>query len=130
MKKFIKVGVISALLAIVMSTAAYAGTAYKKYVVGVGRFNGSGYTEEQTKKTTGTRGRIDSDTVGGDYVVDVRMVNNSGKHGSWVRDLSDNMILNIPVVDALAAGTKVKLEFSNDITTPVNVAVQGRWKSN
>jgi len=129
MKKFIKVGAISALLAIVMSTAAYAGTVYKNYVVAIGRFNGSGYTDEQTKKTTGTKGRIDSDTVGSDYVVDVRMQNDAG-HGAWVRDLSDNMILNIPVVDALAAGTKVKLKFSNDITTPVNVVVQGQWKSN
>lgn len=129
MKKFIKVGAISALLAIAMSTAAYAGTVYKYYGVVVGKFNGIGYSMEQTKKTTGAKGRIDSQSVGGDYVVDVRMQNDAG-HGAWVRDLDENMILNIPVVDALAAGTKVKLKFSNDWNTPVAVSVSGYWKSN
>lgn len=129
MRKIVKIGIVSALMVMVMGTAAFAGTTFKVYSVAVGKFNGCGYSSEQKKSSTGVQGRIRSIAVGGDYVVDVRMQNDSA-HAEWVRDLKDSDKRNLPVVDALAAGEKVLLKFSNDWNTPVDVIVSGDWKSN
>lgn len=127
--KVIKAVTLGSVAVMMFSTVAWAGTSYSTYSTTVGRFNGSGYTAYQTKSIAGANGYIKSTKVGGDYVVDVRMVSPSG-NGSWLRDVDDTTSAYVPGKSSQLDGCQVRLEFSNDITTPVNTQVEGSWKSN
>ncbi len=110
-----------------MAGFAEAGTTYTSYNTTVGKFNGSGYTGYQTKASSGTYGNLRSTSVGGKYTVDARMQASSGT-GSWVRSVNSNQVRNLP--NSVARGSKARVQFSNDLTTPVNVQVTGSWRSN
>lgn len=99
------------------------------YNTTVGKFNGSGYSDYQVKAVSGANGWIESEKVGGSYTVDVRM-NSSAGNGKWFRNLGDGLTGELPGNSAQVSGSNVRLRFSNDITTPVNVQVIGNWKSN
>lgn len=129
MKKVIKSIAVSAMAVMMFGTMAYAGTSYSKYNTTVGKFNGSGYSGYQTKSISGANGYISSSTVGGSYVVDARMNSSSG-NGSWLRNVNDGTKAELPGNSNQKKGSSVRVKFSNDITTPVNVQVVGSWKSN
>ncbi|MDE6568561.1 MAG: hypothetical protein K2K70_12630 [Lachnospiraceae bacterium] len=128
-KKMIKAGAIAGIVGMLIGSAAYAGTAKEQYSTVVGRFNGSGYSRYQTKTTTGKNGYIYSNTVGGKYKVDVRMQTSSAS-GDWLRNVSDGTKDTVKAHSKHTKGSQIQLKFSNDITTPVTVAVDGDWKSN
>lgn len=128
MRKLVKGIAVTGLAALMIGTCAFAGTSYESYNTTVGKFNGSGYSDYQTKTTSGANGYIKSKKVGGDYVVDVRM--NGLGNGSWVRNLTDGTNKSLPGHYKQTKGSDVRVKFSNDITTPVNVQVSGTWKSN
>lgn len=107
--------------------AVQAGTSYSSYNTTVGAFNGSGYTGYQTKTNSGTYGNLISGTVGGSYTVDARMQASSGT-GSWVRSVTDNDYRSLP--NSVPSRTSARVQFSNDLITPVNVQVSGTWRSN
>ena len=127
--KILKAATLGCAAVMMFSTVAWAGTSYSGYNTTVGRFNGSGYSGYQTKSIAGANGYIKSTKVGGDYVVDVRM-NSSAGNGAWLRNVGDNTSDYVPGKSTQLNGTSVRLEFSNDITTPVNTQVEGTWKSN
>ena len=53
------------------------------------------------------------------------------KKAKWVRDIDDNTYYSIPTnKNDIKSGDSVRLQFSNDLTTPVAVQVSGKWKSN
>ncbi|WP_104176445.1 hypothetical protein [Cryobacterium sp. Y50] len=110
------------------ATAAMAGTDNEPYNTTVGKFNGSGYTGYQVKDIYGATGRLESATVGGDYLVDARMQSSNGATGSWARNVSDGT--NHDLVNGIANGQYVRVQFSNDAFTPVDVQVTGDWRSN
>lgn len=112
---------------VVFGGVVQAGTSWSNYDTTVPKFNGSGYTGYQTKDSSGTYGELYSAIVGGSYTVDARMVASSGT-GSWVRSITDDDYRNLP--NSVPKGLSTRVEFSNDITTPVNVQVSGRWRSN
>lgn len=128
-KNLIKAGAIAGMVGMLIGGTAYAGTTAKYYSTVVGRFNGSGYCGYQTKAVSGKDGYIYSDTVGGKYKVDVRMENSSAS-GEWLRNVTDGTQKPVKGHSKLTKGSQVRLKFSNDITTPVTVAVDGNWKSN
>lgn len=128
-RKVVKSVVVAGAILLVFGSCAFAGTTMEKYSTTVGRFNGSGFTEYQTKAFSGEDGYLYSNAVGGNYVVDVRMISSKKEKGSWVRDVDDNRSYYLPA-KTLRSGRNVRLEFSNDITTPVRVQVAGKWKSN
>ncbi|MDE7425915.1 MAG: hypothetical protein K2N51_19825 [Lachnospiraceae bacterium] len=129
-KKNILRGITAASVATMLFAAtAFAGTSTTGYNTTVGKFNGSGYSDYQTKAISGANGWIYSTRVGGNYTVDVRM-NSSAGNGSWLRNLNDGTSASLPGNSAQTAGKSIRLKFSNDITTPVNVQVEGSWKSN
>jgi hypothetical protein len=107
--------------------AVQAGTSWSSYNTTVGKFNGSGYTGYQTKASSGTYGELNSSVVGGSYTVDARMQASSGT-GSWVRSVTDSDYRKLP--NSVPSGLSARVEFSNDITTPVDVQVSGTWRSN
>jgi hypothetical protein len=107
--------------------AVEASTSYSSYDTTVGRFNGSGYSGYQTKTTSGAYGNLNSSSVGGSYTVDARMDATTGT-GSWVRSVTDNDTRSLP--NSVSSGNSARVEFSNDLTTPVNVQVTGSWRSN
>ncbi|MEW5323794.1 hypothetical protein V2J23_17245 [Geobacillus thermoleovorans] len=107
--------------------AVQAGSSWSNYNTTVGKFNGSGYTGYQTKASSGTYGELNSSVVGGSYTVDARMRASSGT-GSWVRSVTDNDYRTLP--NSVPSGLSARVEFSNDITTPVDVQVSGTWRSN
>ncbi|MGP7819743.1 hypothetical protein ACTXGU_21795 [Niallia sp. 01092] len=107
--------------------AAQASYSYSSYDTTVGKFNGSGYTSYQKKSSSGQYGSLDSRTVGGAYTVDARMTASTGT-GSWVRSVGDNDFRSLP--NSISAGYDTRVQFSNDLDTPVNVQVTGYWKSN
>ena len=130
MRMNLKKTVVTTSLAIMMLTAtAMAGNTYSNYNTTVGRLNGNGYTPYQTKSTSGANGYIKSTTVGGKYLVDVRMNSSSG-NGKWVRDLDDQDNRSLPGSAKMKSVCYVRAQFSNDLTTPVAVQVAGQWKSN
>lgn len=130
MKKFTKrkVGTVALAVGLLASAAGVsAGTSYGYYSTTVGSFNGSGYTSYQTKANSGQYGYLDSDSVGGSYVVDARMQAGSGT-GPWARNVGDNDFVSLP--NSIVSGDSARVQFSNDLNTPVNVQVTGYWKSN
>lgn len=129
MKKCIKAICVAGLIVTTMGMSAYAGSDYEGYCVSVAKFNGNGYSDYQTKSTAGADGYIKSDTVGGSYEVDVRMESDDGD-GAWLRDVTDGTNKAIPGTSKQKKGCSVRAEFSNNITTPVNIIVDGEWKSN
>lgn len=48
--------------------------------------------------------------------------------GAWARDLTDNTGRDL--YNSIAAGARVRVEFSNDFNTTVSVQVSGVWRSN
>lgn len=112
------------------STMVYAGTSYVGYSTTVGRFNGSGYTSYQTKSISGANGGLSSGSVGADYVVDARMQEYDGPAGAWTRDVDDNTYYDLDGHVEHKSGDSVRVQFSNDWNTPVQVQVSGSWKSN
>lgn len=129
MKKIIKAMLITGSALLLMGTSAFAGSSYEQYSLVVGRFNGSAFSFYQTKATAGADGYIDSNEVGGSYKVDVRMESDDG-NGEWLRNVTDGTNKAIPGTSKQKKGCSVRAEFSNDITTPVDVRVMGEWKSN
>ncbi|MCI9188157.1 MAG: hypothetical protein HFH84_00740 [Lachnospiraceae bacterium] len=115
-----------------LSLTAMAGNTYTSYDTTVGRFNGNGYSGTQTKETSGANGRIKSTSVGGGYSVDVRMQKSNGSaSGGWYRNLKSSTDTDYSVdghVDQ-KHGDSVRLQFSNDLTTSVDVQVTGTWIS-
>ncbi len=129
MKKIIKSVSVMGLAIMMFGAVAFAGTSYSGYNTTVGKFNGSGYSGYQTKSISGANGYILSTSVGGSYVVDVRMNSSSGS-GSWLRNVTDGTQAELPGSSYQTSGTSVRAQFSNDINTPVDVQVVGSWKSN
>lgn len=127
-KKIITLG---AVLVLSASINAYAGTTYQNYSTSVAAVNGSGYTGTQTKSTVGAAANLNSTSVGGSYVVDVRQQLGDGSgSGSWTRNVTDDTSYLIDGTTSLTVGSSVRLQFSNDLNTPVSVQVTGQWKSN
>ena len=129
MKKTIKIAAVVIVIAALFGGAVYAGTSYDRYNTTVGRFNGAGYSQYQTKAVGGANGFISSASVGGSYTVDARM-NSSKGNGAWLRSVNDGTKAGLPGNAKQTAGTSVRVQFSNDLLTPVNVQVEGYWKSN
>lgn len=123
MKKATVAGILAASL--LGGGAAYAGQTYKSYNTTVGKFNGSGYTGYQTKSITGAAGKLDSGSVGGSYKVDARM--EGSKDGDWATEITDGSFRYL--YNQSGAGSGVRVQFSNDWNTRVNVQVSGQWKS-
>lgn len=70
--------------------------------------------------------------MGGDYTVDVRMQKSDGSAcGDWYRSLNDNMDTGYKISGHKNQmhGDTVRLQFSNDLLTTVNVQVTGSWVS-
>ena len=108
---------------------AHAGTSYSSYSTTVGAFNGNGYTGGQTKAVSNRSGNLRSVAVGGRYTVDARMQRTNGNNsGSWVRNVNSSQTRNLP--NRLPAQSRVRVHFSNDLLTPVQVQVEGSWRSN
>lgn len=127
-KSFVRGAVVTGAVLLMIGSSSFAGTTLKKYYTNVGRFNGSGYSEYQSKTYSGEDGVLYSNAVGGNYVVDVRMNANVGS-GAWVRGVNDNRWYCLPSTGKQKEGTQVRLKFSNKITTPVTVEVVGKWAS-
>lgn len=127
-KKILSLFSITALLGF-GSTIVLAGTVYEGYNTSVGPFNGSGYTGYQTKIHSGANGKLLSNSVGANYVVDARMIDSSGNAGSWTRNVNDNAIYTLAGNSSQTSGKKVRVQFSNDLLTPVSVQVTGSWRS-
>lgn len=117
-------------LIFIFSISAYAGTTSRSYDTTVGKFNGSGYTGYQVKDATGTPGDLNSTFVGGSYKVDGRMVDDSGDTGDWERNIDDWSVVTLDGDNQQLSGEEIRVQFSNDLSTPVDVQVTGSWKSN
>lgn len=107
-------------------STAHADYGTQGYNTTVGRVNGNGYSGSERKSFTDDSGKIYSSTVGGNYRVDARMISQSGTWlgSGWAR-IDDGT--QAPLTNWLTAGTWVRIQFSNDVTTPVNVQVTGSW---
>lgn len=124
-KKLAVLGLAVGLLA--SAGAAQAGYSYSSYDTQVGSFNGSGYTNYQTKSNGAAYATLISKTVYDKYTVDARETGHSGP-ASWRRDVTDNRTYSLPSIQG--SGYDAIVQFSNDVTTPVNVRVTGSWASN
>ena len=128
MKK--SLAILTGVLAIATSVSVSAGTTYTGYNTTVGDQNGSGYTGyDQEKTTRGANGNIKSGSVGGIYVVDVRMQDQQGNNGAWTRNVTDGTNASLGGHTNHIKGDLMRAEFSNDIGTPVDVQVTGSWRS-
>lgn len=129
MKKMLKAVAVAGAAVMLIGTTAFAGENYSTYNTTVGKINGNGYSGYQTKAISGANGYIRSTSVGGDYQVDVRM-NGANGNGAWLRNVDDGTNAEIPGNSKQKKDDSVRLQFSNDLTTTVDVQVSGSWKSN
>lgn len=108
------------------ASTAHADYGTQGYNTTVGRFNGDGYSGSERKSFTDDSGRIYSGSVGGNYQVDARMISQSGTWlgSGWAR-IDDGTVASL--TNWLTAGTWVRVHFSNDLGTRVNVQVTGSW---
>lgn len=120
----------TAIATMMLGVTAFAGTSYQNYNTTVGKFNGNGYSSFQTKSTSGANGDLNSSSVGGGYNVDVRMIDQNGNSGSWARNIKSGSTAQIDSHLNHTSGKNVRLQFSNDLTTRVDVQVVGSWRSN
>lgn len=104
---------------------ASAGTSYENYSVVVGKFNQSVKTSSQTKTKAGARANVKVTTLG--KAVDARAYAAKGGTGKWVR-VATTGTYNLP--NDISARDSTRIHFSNDLTTAVDVAVRGTWRSN
>ncbi|WP_297281270.1 hypothetical protein [uncultured Anaerococcus sp.] len=125
-----KVVFVTALPVLLGTTMVFAGTSYSGYNTTVGRLNGNGYTGYQTKATSGANGNLSSSSVGGGYLVDVRMQESNGTAGAWTRNVKSQSERDLDGNVNHKKGDKIRLQFSNDFDTPVAVQVSGSWRSN
>ena len=130
MKKIIRFIIPTVCIIVVMGVLSYAGTSYSKYNTTVGRFNGNGYTGFQKKAWSGANGVLKSSSVGGGYHVDARMIDTKGHVGKWTRRVNSKRTYTLGGNSKHRKGKSVRVQFSNDLTTPVAVQVTGKWKSN
>ena len=106
--------------------AAYAGNTYASFSTTVPRFNGLGSTGYQTKAISNAHVQFNSTMVGGNYVVDARAEGPSYT-GSWSRNVDDGDARSLS--NTIKKGSNTRISFSNDLTTPQNVQVSGKWRS-
>lgn len=126
MKKTKKVIVsLLALVSLSGGIAASAGTAYEDYGVIVGKFNQSKKTLSQTKRYAGRRASLKVSTLG--KALDARAYAKKGGTGKWVR-VATTGTFSLP--NDISARDSTRIQFSNDLTTVVNVKVSGSWRSN
>ncbi|MBW4677796.1 MAG: hypothetical protein KME52_28510 [Desmonostoc geniculatum HA4340-LM1] len=129
MKK--KILAIVGAITLVATANAFAGTGWSNYSTTVGAFNGNGYSGTQIKDTMGAAAQLNSWTVGGGYEVDARQQLSSGSgNGDWTRNVSGGYIYYLDGDPAQNGGSTVRVHFSNDLTTTVDVQVTGTWSSN
>lgn len=128
--KTFKAFLITGILLALGSGSVYAGTGYQSYNTTVAKFNGNGYTGYQTKQINGANGGLSSSSVGGDYLVDARMQELNGPSGLWTRDIDDGHYYELDGHPNHSNGDSIRIQFSNDWNTPVNVQVRGKWRSN
>jgi hypothetical protein len=116
----------SLMLLTITGMSAYAKDAsdFITYSTTVPRFNGSGYTSYETKVLSSEDAQLQSDIVGGDYVVDARVQASKGT-GAWERNVDDNDFRYLD--NSVQSANQCRVQFSNDLTTSVNVQVEGSW---
>lgn len=121
-----------ALAFLLLTTLAFATSGLSAWCI-VPALNGSANSEDTgVKETTGSSAYLYSATVGGGYEVDCRQRDLSNNvSGAWTRDISSvNNAAYLEGVSRMFAGHEVYLQFSNNLTTPVRVEVNGSWDSN
>lgn len=117
---------------LLLTTLAFATSGLSAWCI-VPALNGSANSEDTgVKETTGSSAYLYSATVGGGYEVDCRQRDLSNNvSGAWIRDISSvNNAAYLEGVSRMFAGHEVYLQFSNNLTTPVRVEVNGSWDSN
>ena len=115
-----------------LTTLAFATSGLSAWCI-VPALNGCANSEDTgVKETTGSSAYLYSATVGGGYEVDCRQRDLSNNvSGAWTRDISSVNNAAYPEgVSRMFAGHEVYLQFSNNLTTPVRVEVNGSWDSN
>lgn len=125
-----KVALMTGVIALATSASAFAGTSLEGYETTVGKFNGNGYTGyDHVKSVDGANGSLNSHYVGGSYKVDARMQDGAGNDGDWSRNLSDDTSHTLDGHKYHLEGDSMRVQFSNDFNTSVDVQVNGNWSS-
>lgn len=113
-----------------VAPVAYATMNYDKFSVTVPKVNGDAYTGSQKKVQADAPAELRHVSVGGNYGVDACVV---GKDSSiclvspWKRLKGKDVSQSIP--NAAGETSSVRIRFSNDVKTLVNVAVKGEWRA-
>jgi hypothetical protein len=128
MKKKRFIGVLSLSLTLLVSAGVTQAAPWTYFVRHVGAFNGSSYTDYQTKQYSGGKVILNMDEVESSYTVDVRVQHYNGSGTGWVQSVTDNE--TIQWSSPYTSGNKERLQFSNDLTTPVQVTINGDWTNN
>ena len=119
--------VVGALLATTAGVAV-AGNSAENFSTTVGKLNGSGYTGNQVKATTGAASALTTTFVGGGYNVDARVQYSDGtSSGAWARQLASGT--GAWLFNSHLNSRKVRVQLSNNLSTRVDVQVRGNWAS-
>ena len=126
-KKLIVLGLATGLL----TTAGIGQAMMTGFNENVGAYNGSAYTDWKSDPTDNDLYvRVNVENVGGSYTVDVRdnmkkISNGATDNTAWVRSVGDQTAWRWQ--GSRTGAYKDRIEFSNDLTTPVTVNVYGSW---
>lgn len=125
-KSLVQVFLLVILVSLAGAVSAHADYTPKNYNATVRGVGGYGYSDYAQKSSTDDPGRIFSRTVGGHYLVDARMQSASGTTAGarWVR-IDDGTVASL--TNWFVAGTRVRIQFHNDLSTLVRVQVTGSW---
>lgn len=124
--KKILAGVLSMTFLLTGAISTQAGTSLKEYNTTVGPYNGSAYSAEDPKSVAGQKADVYHTSNGG-YDLDIRTTSD-GSNGTWARDVKagDHRQLS----NSHNVKTKVKIHFSNHLTTRVGTQSIGEFQSN
>ncbi|WP_312475265.1 hypothetical protein [Neobacillus sp.] len=121
------------LTVVLLTTAGIAQAGSYAFNLNVGAFNGSAYTSWENDPTNNDLFvRVNMSNVGGGYTVDVRdnmMSHNTGYITStaWVRSVGSNTAWHWS--GSRNGSYQDRIQFSNDLLTPVKVNVYGIWEN-
>ena len=131
-KKVVRFLGVSLLLSMMMCTAAFATSGLSAFCLlppnNTNRF-GAGVG---TKEAPGSSAYLYDAMVGGGYEVDARQWDDEIElAGPWTRDVSTtNNECYLVGKPKMYEGHTIKIEFSSDLLTFVDVVVDGRWDTN
>lgn len=114
---------------LLMFTATQAATWYSTFSLSIPGYNGSAATGfGQTKSIGGANGNVEIYNIPGDHRVDIRMEDEQGTNGAWLRQITTGETGTLPGNSNQLPGDLMRMRISTNWNTP-GISANGVWRS-